>query len=343
MIVAALAALCVAIVGLLVLFAYAPLIRSISQSLGASLPGALGWLADALNGLEVRVSFDAYQWALASVSPLRDAFLKFSDEARGLLSTAYDLAGTLTHLVNRIVTEDLPATLGAARAYSDQVQLHSDQLAAQDLAAATAHTDQVAQELRDLTALDYAYARGHADDLAVDLQSQIGDARNAAIAAGELAAGRAIDVARGVELEALRGIEAGVKQAEAYADSQARTAGAYADQVGAGARSYADRLGLEEHRYTDQQVGRAATLAAGALSVVATAVRELEQSRCMQRCDTLGALGEAIELIDLGLILGLLEQARHDPAGATETVRKELVPLVSELEAGALALLGLGG
>ena len=339
MVVAALGGLLVALVGLLVLFAFTPLLRAVGQSLGASLPGALGWLADAFSNLEVRVSFGAYQWALGATAPLRDAFLKFSNEARGLGNAVYNLAGTITHLLNRILTQDLPAAQAASRAYSDQVALQAAAGAEAGRIRAQAYADQLGAQAAQTAAQDLVLARDYASGLGVDLQAQISQSLSAAETYADQNLGRALDTARGVELEALRGIEAGIRTAEAYADQVGSADRAYAEQVGQAARDFAGRLGLQEQQYTDLRTGALGVALASGLAASALAVKALEDSACMQRCNTLGDLGAAIEAIDLGAILGLLALALADPPAATAALRETMVPIVEAAEQGAQELI----
>jgi hypothetical protein len=69
----------------------------------------------------------------------------------------------------------------------------------------------------------------------------------------------------------------------------------------------------------DQATLNAALAGAGALvTTVAVAVDAIQRSPCMQRCNSLGSLGTALEAIDLAALLLLVAEAGRKPGGSAD-------------------------
>lgn len=79
-----------------------------------------------------------------------------------------------------------------------------------------------------------------------------------------------------------------------------------------------------------------------ATTAVATAVRAIEQSPCQRFCDPLGDLGQLLQgLQDAGMLaimLALVQEALHDPAGLEAEIAEVIVPSIRS----AVSSLGLG-
>jgi hypothetical protein len=78
------------------------------------------------------------------------------------------------------------------------------------------------------------------------------------------------------------------------------------------------------------EAAKAALTAAGAISigVVAAEVAAIRALKCIQQCGPLGALGEGLSLLDLGLILALVGAAQADPKGTQKFLSDNVAPLV---------------
>jgi hypothetical protein len=84
-----------------------------------------------------------------------------------------------------------------------------------------------------------------------------------------------------------------------------------------------------------------AGVVAGSLAGVIADVAIIKALKCIQQCAPLGNLGQALNMLDLGLVLALAEYVAHDPQGATAFIRQEFKPVVDQADNLARATLGL--
>lgn len=153
-------------------------------------------------------------------------------------------------------------------------------------------------------------------------------------------------------LAALTDSRAGERRATDYTASAAQMLSRQAQELFGDARAradaefqiandYARNLTLGAERHSDLNTAQTVAWTASIVGAVNLAVRAIERSPCMQRCETLGSLGGALEGLDLALIFGLYIAYRENPQGTTRFLNQTIAPGVRDLVAAAEGTIGL--
>lgn len=329
-----LADVAVALVACILLYATYNLWRPLLVGALSQLPYVGGWLADRVDSLLYSILVAAVAPAQVAIGPLVDLFTRVV----GVLQTlGGDISNTFGATYNWMV-----ATMATLH------QLHDDYIGwarwalAQAVAELDAYRAQVAA-WQQFAADDWrGWARWALATALAELtafkaqvaaweQFAADDWRGWARWAEQAAAGAAADLVNklGAELVAELGrLEAWAAGRLDQVEGEARAIGAQAERELGAARS---ELGSQ----IDARTAATAAAAAAATAAVATRVKSLEDSNCQQECLTLGGLGAELDLLEFGLILGLVAVIAHDPKGAARVLVQDVMPAARET-AGAL-------
>lgn len=90
------------------------------------------------------------------------------------------------------------------------------------------------------------------------------------------------------------------------------------------------------------QIAANAVSQAAATGAVAQAVTALENSECIKFCDPLGALGQALQLLDVAGIIAFLGYAASDPGGAQAFLQDTLAPGFQAAVGTVESMVGVG-
>jgi hypothetical protein len=228
------------------------------------------------------------------------------------------------------VTTWAQAQFAAANAFAQASAVAAENLArslvAAEHAAAVALFEEARVEAARLVAAEHAAAQG-------------------LFAVAEQDAARLAEAERAYVVGQVLGVEAEIKAAfrQATAISAAAEAtlrgdiGAVQQELSGSIRQEVD--GLLKQIEADKEALSAAL--AGGLAAVVADVAAIRALRCIQRCAELGALGEALQIINLAAILALVELILHDGP----TFRREWLagvqPLITDTVAGVRSALGV--
>jgi hypothetical protein len=158
------------------------------------------------------------------------------------------------------------------------------------------------------------------------------------------AIGAALNAAQAYTDQRVHGAETSAAAAVAGASAEAQAAEqALRDKIEQAARdaeTFAQTLTLGAERafgLANARTLATALAATGAVAIGLEAIRELE---CIKRCNTLGQLGNELELLDIAALMGLVALVAHDPRGAERLVQDAVGPIVTE---GAAVFCGIVG
>jgi hypothetical protein len=317
------------------------LFRPVLAGALGSIPVIGGWVTQNTDLLLARVYVAGVEAAFAALGPLAD-LLHRAAAVENTLSRY--IVGSIDNTFNtmwRLRYQVLPAqelrSAEYARALASAAVQYAQALAVQVAQQAEARVQQAIQYAQALTgqAIQYAQAltqaaearseartleaERYAQALAQQAEAFTVAETDRAVRYSEQLAMQAIDYARLGDLEAERFTERVGAQANDYARALERVAVDHADAVGAAT----------------------AAAAAAATAVVAARVAQVEDSPCQRFCNPLGDLGQLLQgLEDAGLLavlVGLVQEVRHDPAAVQRVLREDVVPLGRD----ALSALGL--
>lgn len=312
-----------ALVGVLLLIAFAPLFRPLIQGL-ASLPIVGAGVAGAVEVVLAQGIGAAQGWAQWAVAPLADLFGTVTAVAVYFSGYTAAAAEQLGAALWRLQYLSLPAAVAQAEGYAAQLASQVLAYTVQAVAGAERYA-----ELLDQQAVQYAQQLAQADQALAEQLAQQAEGYAAQLAAQGLAYTQA------AVLDAEQLARAEVTAAEGYAAQLAAAGIAYTQAAVLGAEQLAEQLGSQAEQLARQLAGDvaaqaaaadAAVAAAGAAAVAAVVARvaEVEDSPCQRFCGPLGDLGALLQGLEdaglLALLLALYQDAVQHPDQVAELV-----------------------
>lgn len=341
----ALPAIAVALVGLLIAFAFFPLLRGPLLAVANAVPLIGGALVQAIDG--------ATWWAYAQMTTFAAGAIRgmgeiwsiptynmhrLVDNAGAAAASAALAAWRVRWVTIPLLSSQLTSLAywarDAAIQFAAQAEHDLEGLAWYLYNAAIAHADQWGVNLEGLDWTLYQWAIVHADTWGVNLQGLIWDRFNASVAEAVQLYNQSIAYTDtwGHNLEGLiwDRYYAGEQYAAAGIDALGRDLLRDLEQVQADSRAWAD-------------AAEAAGVAAA--GVVARDLARLEEQPCIRYCSPLGGIGGLLQdLEDIGLLallLGIAGEAARDPGAVLDDGRRLVVPVVQDLGRGVLEMAGL--
>lgn len=318
----------VALMFALVALAAVTVLSSVTSRAGHNVPGIGGIIGPAIDSFWRGLFVAITPAANASLGALTGTIDRLVWEWGQLTATVGGLADLTFGAAYRIVTVVLPHATGlvlsqaqagilSARAYA-LLEVQRAQTAALALFTAAEARAQALYDQGLAVSLGLFHTAEHDAALAVAVAER--DALSLA------AAERAFTVA-------------GLATAEGYAQSLLANALAQMHAIEAGLLgqlggvAVADRDALQRQvRDLQQEIKDAAAAvsaaATGSIAAVALDVAAIKALRCIQQCNILGALGDGLALLDVGLIFLLVEAARSNPQATQQFLSAEIAPLL---------------
>ena len=342
----ALPAVAIALVGLLIAFAFFPLVRPPLNAIVSAVPLIGGTLANAMDGAiwwaysqSINVAAAAIRGAgeIFSVPTMMQHWL--TDNVGAAAASAAMAAWRISHITIPLIVSQLTSLAywarDAAIAVALQVEHDVAGLAWTLYGMAIAHADQWGINLEGLAWTLHSMAIAHADEWGINLEGLIW-------------------AVHGLEVQYVDGAIAAVvarqdvlyADAIGYADKMAQEAERYAEGIDAQTRQWAaGELGAVE-RYAEGLNAATLAQALAASGAVARELAQLEERDCIKFCNPLGGLGSLLQDLEdagmLALLLALLGETVNDPAAVLGDVSSVVAPIVQEIGQGVSELAGIG-
>lgn len=326
----AIPAVMIGLVGLIIMFALIQLFHWPLARIVGQIPVVGGALASGLDNFLQSAFSDAYAWADQQITVMGAVitwpiyYIKGAVQA--LIDSLFYTYNTINWVVNAVLPQMVLSLNNNAYYWAQQAQNNAWIFAQTVLSQALVAVQSVQNNA-------YLWAQNAQNNAWIFAQEALAQAIQAAL-----------NVQANAYLWAQQAAAAGVAAAQAVQDNawawvQKAEADAlqFAQTAEADARAYTDSgVSALERQIAGVQAQDAAQLAAqaatfgGALTLVNTAVRALEDSPCIRQCDVLGSLGsEVSEIADLAFIAALMawagESARN-PEPASDQARAVFGP-----------------
>lgn len=330
--VAALDVVVVALVALILAVALFPLFRPLISGALADIPVVGTWLSDNVDLLLFRGYVSALTWIGQAISPWSDlvrrvrvALTLWTETTTQFAEQTYAHVWLLRYFT---IPESARQVEQLALGWVRDAERYALALAEQGAAYA-----------RELFRGAAAYALGLFTAAIAYVQASTATT----IAYVQASTASALRYARDLSAADVAYTQAAVAGAENYARALFTESISYTQVAVLGAERLAERIGADAEGYARalervavqhaDQVGAAVGAAAAAQAArVASRVASIEDSPCQQFCGPLGELGALLGGLEAAgltaILLGMISEARSDPAALERTIREEVAPVV---------------
>jgi hypothetical protein len=313
----------VAVSWVFILYVAAMAVVSLSQALRSFAPPPLRPIFDWLVNQATAIENWAHEQAAQRLLPVTHLFRHIDNRLRRYLEAQTGAHGRALAAIRRVRYDVIPRVQNALIVFVEN-----------RVAALIAYNQAVAAQLNArMSALNTAQ-QAYSLALAQQLQLQIARTRAELLADDRAVIAYAQQLTTQAMVRADQEIERAVRALQL--DDQLVIT--YAQQLNTATAQYARQLVLQEQQQRQAQVadaerqavaigGAVLGLTMTAVAQLASRVKQIEDSDCQQKCETLGQLGGSIEALDLAALLAFIGYSAHDEHGAEQLAEQVISPI----------------